>query len=149
MLKSFILPDQFSIFFEKNKIIGCRLFTSTFQPFRFAFFNSITNFLTICMLNRSLLFTIFSLYVVRYNSKWSENFQACSTLDLKNEPQKTPLFWTFFSYKCELVKCSYLFICIAKKRGFCEFKSSYLTIYEVEISKKIPHVFNSTFYKIL
>jgi len=38
---------QFSLFLEKNKIIGCTLFIATLQPLRLAFFNSIINFLTI------------------------------------------------------------------------------------------------------
>jgi len=42
-----IYLTQFSIFFEKNKIIGCRLFIPTLKPLGLAFFNSITKFLTI------------------------------------------------------------------------------------------------------
>jgi len=38
---------QFSISFEKNKNIGCRLFTTTLQPLGLSFFNSMTKFLTI------------------------------------------------------------------------------------------------------
>jgi len=38
---------QFSIFLEKNKIRGYRLFITTLQPLGLTFFNSIINFLTI------------------------------------------------------------------------------------------------------
>jgi len=38
---------QFSMFFEKNKILGFRLFIMTLQPLGLEFFNSITKFLTI------------------------------------------------------------------------------------------------------
>jgi len=90
---------------KKNKNIGCRLFITTLQPLRLAFFNSITQFLTISILNHSLLLSIYYFFpiLMLYNSKWSKIFQACGQIALKNESKKRQQHG-HFSYKCELVK---------------------------------------------
>jgi len=47
-------------------------------------------------LNHSLLSTYYFFSYMLYNSKWIENFHACSQLDLKNESKELQPFWTFF-----------------------------------------------------
>jgi len=88
---------QFSIFLEKNKISRYILFTKTLQPLGLAFFNSINKLVKIwCFESFSTSFySLFFSYML-YNSKWSENFQACNELDLKNEFKELPPFRTFF-----------------------------------------------------
>jgi len=140
---------QFSIFFEKNKIIGCRLFIATSQTFVLAFFNCITKFLTILYFESffSSFYLLFFSYLL-YNSKWFKNFQPCSQLALKNESKEAPPFQTFFieMWACELQLPSFL---QGQVKDFCKFKSSHLAIHTVEISKFFPHVFKSTYHKIL
>jgi len=65
---------QFSIFFEKNKIIVCGLFITIFQPLGLAFFNSKTKFSTILYFesfSTSFYLTFFFLYVVQFQMIWN------------------------------------------------------------------------------
>ena len=68
-LKSFILLN-FQYFFEKNQIIGCRLFITTLQPLGLAFFNFINKFLTILYFESfaTSFYLLFFSYML-YNSK--------------------------------------------------------------------------------
>jgi len=76
------------------------------------------NYWQFCILNHCLLLSpyyFFPICNILYNSKWSKIFQACSQLALKNESKEAPPFWTFFSCKCDLVKCSCPVFCKIKK----------------------------------
>jgi len=76
---------QVSIFLEKNKIVGCRVFITTLWTFGLEFFNSIINFSTI-KCSASFYFILF--FYMLYNSKWPEFFQACIQPALKNESKE-------------------------------------------------------------
>jgi len=58
-----------------------------------------------------LLFFSYTLY----NSKWFENFQACSQLALRNESKKEPPFWTFFHTNMTLWSAAARFFARTKK----------------------------------
>jgi len=108
---------QFSIFFEKNKIIGYRLFIATLQPLGLSFFNSISKFLTILYFESfSISFYLLFFSYVLYNSKWSQNFQACSQIALKNEYKEAPPFWTFFHTNVNLCSAIARFF-VGPKKG--------------------------------
>jgi len=79
------------------------LFITTFQPLELAFFNSIQKFLTILYFEwlSTSFYLLFFPYML-YNSKWSENFQACSQLALKNGSKEDPPFGTLFHINVSL-----------------------------------------------
>jgi len=107
-LKSFIQLN-FQYYWKINKSIECRLFIRTLPPLGLAFFNFINKFLTILyIVSFSTSFYILFFSYILYDFKWSKIFQVCSQLSLRNESKDTPLFRTFFPYKCDLVKCSCL-----------------------------------------
>jgi len=49
--------------------------------------------------------------------KWTENFQACRQLAMKNESKESPPFWTFFDTNVTLWSVSALFF-IRFPKGF-------------------------------
>jgi len=107
---------QFSIFFEKNKNIGCRLFITTFQLLGLAIFDSITKFMTILNFESfSISFYLLSFSYMLYNSKWSEIFQAHRKLDLKNESKEALPIWTFFHANVTLWSAATWFLTQPKK----------------------------------
>jgi len=137
---------QFSIFFEKDKIIGCRLFIMTLQLLGLAFLNSITKFLIILYFESfSTSFYFFS-YML-YNSKWFENFQACDQLVLKNESEEPPPFWTFFiqMWACEVQLLSFL---QGPKKIVVNSKAHIFQSTRWRFLKFFPHVLKSAYYKI-
>jgi len=74
------------------------MFIKTLQTLGLAFFNSITKNLTILYFGSfSASFYLLFFSYMWYNFKWSQNFQTCSQLALKNESKEVPPFCTFFN----------------------------------------------------
>jgi len=139
---------QFSIFFEKNKIIGCRFFITTLEPLGLRkIYNSIPR--QISILNHFLLFfyLLFFSYML-YNLKWFEFFQAYRELDLKNESKEAPPTWTFFSYKCDLVKFSCHVFHKAKEYIFVNSNANILQSTQWNFLKFFPQLLKPSYYKI-
>jgi len=76
--------NQFTIFFEKNKIMGYRLRSTTFQPLGLAFESFSTSFY--------LLFLSYMLY----NYRWSNFFKNVANLPWRINPNKYHRFEYFF-----------------------------------------------------
>jgi len=81
-----------------------------------------------------------------YNSKWFENFQACSELALKNASKKVPPFCTFFH---SMWPCICLVFHKAKKRIFVTSNTNILQSTRWKFLKFFPHLLNLAYYKIL
>jgi len=123
------------------------LYITTLQPLELAFFNSITKFLTILYFESFSIFfyLLYSSYML-YNSKWFENFQACSQLALKNESKEAPPFWinnvTLWSVAAQLFARQ-------KKRNFVTLNANILQSTQWKFLKSFSHLFIPTYYKIL
>jgi len=84
-----------------------------------------------------------------YNSKWSEIFEACSQLALKNESKELPPFWTFPYTNVSLWSATTQFF-VGPKKGFLSIQT--LISYNLHGEKFwnfFPHLFKLVYYKIL
>jgi len=124
------------------------LFITTLQPLGLAFFNYINKLLTIqCFESFSPSFYLLFFSYMLYNSKWSKIFQACNQHALKNEFKELPSFWTFFLYKCDLVKCNYLDFYKALKRIIVNSNTNILQSTQWKFLKFFPHLLKPVFLK--
>jgi len=133
-LKSFILFN-FQYFLKKNKIIQCRLLTTTLQPLGLSFFNSINKLLIILYFESfSISFSLLFVSYMLYNSKCCEFFKHVTNLSRKKNPKMHHHFGHFFIEKwaCEVKLPCFL---QGQKNDFNELECLYLTMHKVEISE--------------